>query len=265
LAKGWELTALSRAQTGKGCANHWQRFDLNDAGSNALLENVDVLVHAAYDKGGAGRDAMSVNREGTFRLLRSAHQARVGRCIFISSFSAHESARSAYGRQKLEIERDVANYGGVAIRPGLVLGNGGLFANLTAQLRRRPFVPLIDGGMQPLQTVHIDDLVAAIDATIEKGIRGSLNVAEKNARPYRAFFETLSAHIGVECKFIPVNSRVALNVLRIANALGVPTPITVDNVLGACDLMWRDTRRDEEQLGIRFRSADQSIADLFPR
>ena len=39
-------------------------------------------------------------------------------------------------------------------------------------------VPLFGGGVQPLQTVHVDDVCEAVARIVERGLTGAFNVAE---------------------------------------------------------------------------------------
>jgi nucleoside-diphosphate-sugar epimerase len=186
----------------------------------------------------------------------------VRRNIFLSSMSARATALSHYGRQKYEIEKLFDTSNDTVIRPGLVLGNGGLFSEMVKFIRGRKLVPLINGGKQPLQTVHIDDLVTSIDAVIEKNLPGSFTVAEPVPVEYREFWRVLGETIGVRPVFVPVPSFVISAALKVFAIMRVKIPISKENLLGLKSLIFIETKADLEKLGITARSWKDSLSTL---
>src|SRR5262249_13548316 len=127
------------------------------------LRSADVLIHAAYNLSITGADDIRrVNVEGTRRLLQAAKEASIGRIIVLSSMSAFDGTSQLYGRAKLDIEAMTIEYGGCAIRPGLVYGEqaGGMAGSLR-KLTALPVVPVISGGAG-LYTVREEELLDAI-------------------------------------------------------------------------------------------------------
>jgi len=238
----------------------WRPFDLSDREVPFdLLDGADILIHAAMQARSAEDDAIKTNIEGTRKLLEVAHACGVRRRILLSSFSAHDDARSAYGKQKHAIEKLFSTSSDAVVRPGLVIGNGGLFARLADDLRTRRIVPLIDGGMQPLQTIHIDDLCAAIERIVVQDMGGAFNLAEPIAVSYKAFYKGLCSRLGVAPLFIPVPFAPARLALAIAAALRIPIPIGPDNLLGLKAMRGRETNTDIRRLGIRVRTTRESL------
>ena len=95
------------------------------AGPVPPLDGVSAVVHCAHDM-----TAPRLNVDGTWRLLDAAFRAGVGQFVFVSSLAAHAGARSAYGRAKWELEQRLAHVTGLTVsvvKPGTVLGDGGLF------------------------------------------------------------------------------------------------------------------------------------------
>ena len=143
-ARGWRVVRLVRSSSRSqqsACA-----YDLAAPVTTQvreLLHSADVLVHAAYDLSlTRAADIWRVNVEGTRHLLEAAADARVRRIIVLSSMSAFEGTSQLYGRAKLDIEATTAEYGGCAVRPGLVYGerSGGMAAALR-KLTKLPIVP----------------------------------------------------------------------------------------------------------------------------
>jgi nucleoside-diphosphate-sugar epimerase len=197
-----------------------------------LFTDVDAIVHCAFIRRPERNDSEDVNVRGSILLAESARERGVEQFVFLSSLAAHSGALSRYGKEKFALERRFESDGSLVIRPGLVLGAGGIFGAMTAYLRTHRFVPLVDGGQQPLQTVHVDDLVAAIDRGLESRLTGTFTVAESSHVPYVAFYRELSAALGSQTAFVRVPSIVLVAGIKTALLLRIPIPIDLDNVLG---------------------------------
>ena len=106
----------------------------------AVFRGSDVVIHAAHDFTAGAKEK---NIRGTRAWFEAAAGARQ---VFFSSYSARPDAASEYGATKYAIEKMFLDAGQAVVRPGLVIGDGGLFAKQRAALRKTPIVPLIAGG-----------------------------------------------------------------------------------------------------------------------
>ena len=206
----------------------WRAYDLGWRQlPDELFEGVRVLVHAAYAKRDYER-----NVSGTQLLCERAARCGVRTIVFLSSLAAHPGALSSYGKQKYELERRLEAAGALIVRPGLVVGDGGLFGAMCAYLRAHRTVPLIGGGRQPLQTVHVADLVDAICSAVEQDVTGTYTVAEAEPVPYRTFYAALADRMHVRARFVAVPFWVAGLAVNAAGALRIALPVDRDNLLG---------------------------------
>lgn len=226
-ARGWRAIGCGRTRP-PGGDREWRDYDLTwPSLPDALFDGVDVAIHAAYIKG-----EYAANVAGGRLLADRASRCDVRRLVYLSSLAAHERALSQYGRSKYDLQQDFADRGALVVRPGLVVGAGGLFAAMQAYLHAHRFVPLIDGGRQPLQTAYVDDLVDAVCAAVERGDTGVFTVAERVPVTYRAFYGELARVMNVRANFVAMPFWAADWVVRAAGALGVTLPIDRDNLLG---------------------------------
>lgn len=208
--------------------SQWRAYDLGWRQlPDELFDGVDVVVHAAYAKRDYER-----NVAGTLLLSDRASRCGVKRFVFLSSLAAHPKALSSYGKQKYELERILGDRGALVVRPGLVIGSGGLFGAMSAYLHDRRLIPLVGGGTQPLQTVYVDDLVEAVCDGVERRIGGIFTVAEAEPVPYRSFYAALADAMHVRARFLPIPFWVADAAIRAAAVLQVTMPIDRDNLLG---------------------------------
>lgn len=254
--RGWRVLALVRdpsASVPPGA--EIVAYEL--AGPPPRLEGVDWLVHAAYVPG-----TEEVNIAGARRLVEAAREQAVGATLFVSSLAAQPSAASAYGRQKLACEPLFD----VALRPGLVLGDGGLLRRTVEFMRRWRAAPLIDGGRQPLQTIAVDDVAAAIERIIRDDLRGVFTVADPRPTTYRDVYAAIARAAGLRVRFISVPYRALELALRGAGRLRLPVPVGADNLRGLRSARYVDGTADLARLGLRPRCLDDVLrALLAPR
>lgn len=263
-ALGWKIVALVRKEPAKKTPGVvYQHFDLvSPRLHNETFEEIDVFIHAAYVKAGKGSDAISVNTQGSRQLHDAALRAEVKQNIFISSLAARADAVSEYGQQKFAIEKIFSAANDTVVRPGLVLGEGGLFANMRKHVGKGGRIPLFGGGKQPLQTVHVADLVSVIDKIISQRITGLCTVAEPEPIPYRVFYEELCRTLGAKPRFIHTPYWFVNVTLRTAETLGIKLPVNSDNLLGLKTMQAVDSRMSLEKLSVSVRNYRESLRDL---
>jgi len=222
-----------------------------DIDAAAFEGDVRVLVHCAYADRAKDRNlAEVVNIGGSAELLRLARDHAVDQFVFISSLSAHDQAESFYGKSKLRIEQTLDLQRDLVIRPGLVIGEGGLYARMRASLERLPAIPLFFGGRQQLQTIGVDTLCAAIEHGIRRRLSGVFRVASTEPVPIREFYRRMAAEKGRKCRFIHLPGEFSLWVLRCCEALGLDLPVSSENLLGLKRMRVFETASDLARLGI---------------
>lgn len=184
---------------------HWVAIDLREVPAasrwRALLHKGDAVVNAAgtIRKQRPG-DFDAIHLEGPTRLIEACEQAQVRLLVHISAVGASPDAPTAYFRSKGQAEERLRQ-GGVPfaiVRPSLVWSEGGASAGLFAALAVLPVVAQPDGGRQPLQPVHLDDLVCGVLALIDSRAVPVRTVAFVGARDQLAGLPGVAAHpVGV--------------------------------------------------------------------
>ncbi|MEQ1857435.1 MAG: NAD-dependent epimerase/dehydratase family protein [Longimicrobiales bacterium] len=266
LRAGWTVRGLVRdptrhADTLPGVTLY--RGSLPDHLDAAAFVGADVVVHCAYmSRHTTLEEARRVDEEGTARVLEQA-RAQGARFVFISSTGAHPDALSYYARSKLALEQRMDLTRDLVIRPGLILGDGGLFKRIADSLERFGFVPVFDGGRQKIQTVHVEDLSRAIALAVEKGMTGRYVVAEPEGIELRELFLEMGRQMGKTCRLVPLPAAPLLVLLRSAERLGVRLPLTSENVLGARSLRVQPSSSDLQKIGVTVRATGESLRDLL--
>lgn len=209
----------------------YRRYELEEDVSPAALDGIDVVVHCAFVPHRRGaRDSSERNVRGTIALYEAARGAGA-RFVFLSTLSAVPETRSEYGVHKLALERALHDTDALVLRPGLVVGDGGLIRGLYDAAQRR-FVPLIDGGRQLVQVVGMRDLADAIVLGVEAGLRGAHVVAAERALTLRELARSLCGRFGLSPRFVDVPWPLAWWVAVAADQLGLRLPLTPENLLG---------------------------------
>jgi nucleoside-diphosphate-sugar epimerase len=262
-SKNWNVTALVRhpdkfADTENVSYLH---YDLSQSVNDGIFKNADYLVHTAYVKQDYEHpNAHEVNLTAAKNLLAASREHSLKKNVFISSMSAHENAISVYGRQKFAIEKLFNSQRDVSLRPGLIIGNGGIVKNMVNFMRSKHLVPLIGGGKQLLQTIEINDLARAIDQTLVHDQSGVLTVAHPQTYTYRQFYQTIGKALNIRIVFVPVPANALLALLKILAAMRINLSINEDNVRGLQKLQAVDTKADLTKLGIQPLDLPQSLS-----
>lgn len=224
------------------------------------FERADFLIHTAYLTYSPQQpDANDINLQGTQKLLELCRKHQV-HFTFLSTMSAHEQAASNYGKSKLQLEKLFDPMQDLVLRLGLVLGQGGLFQNMSEVIKKSKLIPLIGGGKQPLQTIAIDDLAQLVTSALEKKATGKLTLAHPDIVLMKEFYRALAEKHQVQPTFVPVPIFPVMAVCKMAEALGVNLPITSENVLGLKHLQAEPT--EGEAYGVTLKSFADSLEKL---
>jgi nucleoside-diphosphate-sugar epimerase len=251
----WKVIALQRKSPSVTVPKvEYVKYDLRDRFEDRMFSKADFLVHCAYIE-----NSVSLNLEGTKRLLEASRKYGLKRNVFMSSVSAHESALSKYGKQKYLCEKLFDSEADSIIRPALVLGNGGLFQRMSEYLNKGKRTPLVSGGRQPVQIIWIHDLVFAIEKILICDLRGTFTVAHPAVVPYKEFCSKLSRKLGVKPRFVYLPYCVAKGVVAVATIFGMALPVTKENLLGLKAMREVDAKGDMEKLGISVRSFTETL------
>jgi nucleoside-diphosphate-sugar epimerase len=224
---GQRLAASLVKQGHRAVGSSRREYELGQPVDPAMFEGCDVVIHAAHD---FKRGAMDRNIEGTRACFAAARKCGVRRQIFLSSYSARADALSEYGKTKYRIERIFLEGGETVLRPGLVVGNGGLFARQRAALLRTPVVPVIGDGSLPTVVIAIGHFLDATAAAMIRGEPGEFGLFYDERPSMRQFVRAIKAHAGQCAVILPLPVSVAKVLVRLGRALGLNVPADPDQI-----------------------------------
>jgi nucleoside-diphosphate-sugar epimerase len=234
-----EARILGLVRSPKGPDQILWSFDTDSKGlTNELRDRrVTHLVHAAWDM--KATSLWELERScvrGSGALFAAAESAGVQGLTFISSISAFDGARSAYGRSKLEVEAMAFQAGGAVLRLGLVYGDrgGGMFGSLQQVVRISRFVPMIGDGKTPQYLLHERELGHVIRRAVQRDFAGDGNpitVAQPQPMRFRDVLLHIAAEEGRSVSLIPVPWRILYAALWSAECLGLQLRLRSDSIL----------------------------------
>ena len=159
------------------------------------LRGVEVVINAVGiigESGGQGFAAL--HTEAPVALFDACLAAGVRRVIQISALGADTRAASAYHLSKRAADDYLRSLDldWWVLRPALIYGRGGASSEMFQRLARLPIVPVIGDGRQPLQPVHIADVVATIVACMtSEQARTTLDIVGNEVVEYAHWLQRL--------------------------------------------------------------------------
>lgn len=196
----------------------------------SLPEKPDYLVHAAYNVHNP-REDYHINVEGARQVFKWCETNAVN-LIFISSCSAHAKAESYYGKSKWLLEQELDKTKHCIIRPGFIIGDGGVYKRLKESIRKMKFAPLFWGGEQPIQLISIDNVVKSIQVSIEKPLKGAFHIVNHEILNIKSFYTLIFHALDLTPKLINLPGGLTLHTLKLCEKLGLKLPMHSENLLG---------------------------------
>jgi nucleoside-diphosphate-sugar epimerase len=200
---------------------------LGEPVAEELFAGVESVVHCAHDFR-PGR--ANLNIRGTHALVHAAREAGAEHQIYLSSYSARADTPVEYGKTKYELERFFLSAGLTIVRPGLVIGAGGLFGGNLKRMLTSRVIPLLDGGRDTLPLLAIDDFIAAIECLVKSRQKGTFNLFGEELVSMRTLIELVQHKAGRRVLYVPISTGLAVWGLDVLDKLRIRLPVDVDNL-----------------------------------
>jgi nucleoside-diphosphate-sugar epimerase len=229
---GWTVIGAGRRQASPACCTD---FYVRPFGSswNEIFDKhaIDAVIHCAHD---SSPQHVEATERGTTQWIEETRNAGVARQIFLSSISARADSCSVYGQVKHRLEGQIRARGGLVLRPGLVIGPGGLFARIVRLVENLPLMPMIAGGRNRVYFTGIDALCRIVTRCLDAGpATGAWNVQQPEPTTTRALVRMIGAELGIRRLLVPIPYAVCLAAARVLpSRLLARTGISYENVVG---------------------------------
>ena len=267
-AAGWRVVGLIRGLRSKtipsALSGAFEYSFPDRIDPDALKIRPDLFLHNAFHTRMTVRTQSDENAAAARFLLDRFGGPHGCRFAFISSMSAHEKALSRYGLEKLAIERMLDPSRDLAVRPGFILGCGGVFQRLARMLHRLPVVPLFYGPSLPIHTVYVEDVCRCVRILVENGQSGVWPVGEESPVTIRDFYRSVLEWLGRKAVLLPLPGAPFLHAMRFAERLGITLPMTSENLLGLRSLRSYDISDTIRSAGFRPRTLPESLSTFDP-
>jgi nucleoside-diphosphate-sugar epimerase len=195
---------------------------------------VTYVIHTAWDMQASKLEELEAGCvAGSLRLLEAA-TATGARVIFISTISAFPGARSAYGKAKLQVEQAVLEAGGIVLRLGLVMGDGGMFGSLRQTVAKGKIVPMIGSGKAAQYLLAEETLIEAVRAALTGRFdaeHAPITLANPTPVPFRDMVQRLAQEAGRKVILVPVPWQLLYAAFRTAEGLGLKLGFKSDSIV----------------------------------
>lgn len=232
VARQIEVVTLSRKGDCPRGAMLGYQWALGQRVPQAACDGVDCAIHLAHDFEGALGALRTLG--ATVAITKQLHAAGVPRQLFFSSYSSGEHASSVYGRTKYAIEEAIGRMPEVVIvRPGLVLGEGGLYGRIRKWARILPVIPLPDGGKGCVPVIQIEMLCdVSLQLAMSPSAPSEANLFEVQLRSLRQLVLDAAAERQRRPWILSIPTRWLTGMLLAAARLRIRLPVNADNLAG---------------------------------
>mgnify|MGYP000918239529 CR=1 FL=1 len=152
------------------------------------LDGIDAVINGVGIIGESGAQRFGLlHAEAPIALFQACQEAGVRRVVQISALGADATAFSAYHLSKLAADDFLRglDLDWFVLRPSLIYGRGGKSAGFFMRLAAQPMIPVIGDGRQPLQPVHISDVVATVMESLTSAqVRQTLDIVGNETIPF---------------------------------------------------------------------------------
>jgi len=224
-------------------------------------EQIDCVVHCANH---TGKNEFEINVKGTTLWLEETEQQGVNLQIFLSSLLAKPDALSEYARAKHELEQKFMAINQVVYRPGMVVGDGGVFKKMKQSIEKLPIVPLLDGGNSRIYITGIGFFCRVVRDCIQNNgetLRGrAWRIQQTKAYTLKDVMRSIRHHFGYRCSFVPLPSFLVLwPVILLEKLPFVNLNVSSTNIKGL-----RQSGQDEYKSDFdKFAYPEQSLDELI--
>jgi hypothetical protein len=119
------------------------------------------------------------------------------------------------------------------VRPGLVIGDGGLFKQMIKKVLFFPIIPLINGGILDIKLIGLNDLIFILNDILDEDIYNKeLNVFYKNKSILKDLLKDIAQFYNKKIFFINIPYLFIYNIARLLEILRINIGITSQNIKG---------------------------------
>lgn len=257
-ASGVTVIGLARRPPRNTMGIQWVCISLGKKIHPGVLTGTDLFIHLAHDM---SPKSQKKNILGTACWFYQAKAQGVSKQLFLTSYSAHHSAPSEYGRAKFFLEIFFIENNQFVLRPGLVIGRGGLFSRMVRAVQSLPIVPVLGGSQVRIAITDIDTLCQVI-GSVTRLRRGVIyGLFQKDHLAFNELIRAIRQSIGAHNLIVPISIAWSKAFLRLTQILNRSTGVHRNAFLALVKSQAYNYSSSYSALGIR----EHSLQDLIGR
>jgi nucleoside-diphosphate-sugar epimerase len=236
---------------------------LNQPAPANLFSGQDAVIHCAYSA--EKKDIRNTNIAGTRQWYEAAKKAGVRTQLFFSSCSALERAKTDYGIIKFKLENYFLQQGEPVIKPGLILGTGGLFMTMIRLIKSLPVVPLVDGGRHRVPIISMETVIKVTEKVLIYPRPGTCNLYQPEFVKMKFLMKIIRKVLDKRCFFFPFPSALIKTIAMLFEMFKIPLPISTDSLTGLKEFRRLKEKSSLSKLGITDPDPETLIRGIIKR
>lgn len=208
------------------------KWKLGELIPNKLLSNIDFAIHLSHDFNSINAKDLTIN--GTVKIVKFLNKQGIQHHLFFSSYSSHKNSVSDYGKIKFSMEQKLKLFNNVIIiRPGLVIGNGGLCKKIKMILKNFPIfvIPFSKKFKVPVISIYKLCKIISLLLLKKKFHKKEFNLFEKKLLSMNDFLKKINKKLIFLISFsFPIFILVFL--IKTLKFFGIKLLINHENILG---------------------------------
>jgi len=230
-SRGDTVVALCRSGKLDNNLAEVYQWELGEKIPASAVENIHCVIHLAHDF--EGDKGAQKTLQASCENICILSDMGIPRQLFFSSYSAGEHASSLYGATKYAIERAIKDLPGVVIvRPGLVLGDSGIYGRITRMAKKLPIIGLPDGGHGVVPVIDIHRLCEETYKLSKSNTSSEANIFEPQLKSLRSLVIAAASQANKNPIIINIPSVLILALLKLLGFLPIKLPVNADNLRG---------------------------------
>jgi NADH dehydrogenase len=272
LGRGHEVRILARKAPAKPPGDNLSYYKgsvVTGEGLDPFVKGADAVIHLVGIIREAGTNTFdAVHSRGTMRVVETALRHNVQRYVHMSALGTRENAVSTYHQTKWAGEEAVRASGlaWTIFRPSIIFGQGDEFINMLAGVMRlSPVMPVIGGGKNLMQPVAVSDVAASFRSAVESMEHRSriYELGGPDVLDFKTILKTTAKVIGIKRIFIPFPMFLIKPPVTVLQAMGLPLPVTTDQLSMLSEDNIRKGGDPVEDLGIEWTPFEQGIREYL--
>ncbi len=222
------------------------------------LRGVDTVVHlAATIRDQPGGSIEELNGIATWRIVRAAQRAGVGRLVFFSTLDACAHHRTRFHRAKAAAEQAVceSDLDWTVFAPSIIYSPGDAWLTLLGRLALAPVMPMSGLGRARYQPIWAEDAAACVMAALgaPATVRRRYELGGPDTLTHTEIVRLVLDSLHRPRPLLKIPTPIVSRALRLLEAtLGERAFATWDEAeLMECSMVARSGAHDAEALGVR--------------